>query len=148
MDVCFIDNVCYDRGDAYSFRESRSNTYVSECQVCEPSSDDGWWSVAPGYALVYNTTTEVLFEPPNDCSNATVSPTLSPIMPPTNPSKDVIIQDVPAPPPDDSSKNIVDEIEDIIEDIVEPSSDAVESRFSWRSITGTFTGFIAVVWLI
>jgi len=151
VDVCFIDSVCYDRGDAYSYRQNRANTFVSVCQVCEPSSDDDWWSVAPGYALVYNTTTEVLFEPPNDCSNPTdsptIAPTLSPVLP-TNPSKDVTIQDIPAPPKDDSIENIVEEIEDIVKDNVDSSSDAAESRFLWRSITGILTGCIAVVWLI
>jgi hypothetical protein len=126
VDICFIDNACYERGDAYSYRESRSNTYVSECQVCEPSSNDVWWSVKPGYDLVYNSTTAVLFEPPNDCRNTTVSPTLSP---PTN---------RPTPLTKEPS----------IEDIVEPSSAAAASRFSWRAITGILTGFIAAVWLI
>merc|ERR1712029_354405 len=63
VDVCFIDNVCYDQGDAYSYRKSRSETLVSECQICEPKLDAASWSVKLGFQLV----TGVDVEPPNDC---------------------------------------------------------------------------------
>jgi hypothetical protein len=78
-DICFIDSVCYDRGDAYSYRKSRKETYVSECQVCEPSTSAASWSVKPGYVVVTpaGDATDSI-EPPNDCMNITASPTVSP----------------------------------------------------------------------
>merc|ERR1712176_1349649 len=63
VDVCFIDNVCYDQGDAYTWGKSRSETLVSECQICEPKLNAASWSVKVGFELV----TGVDVEPPSDC---------------------------------------------------------------------------------
>merc|ERR1712176_573958 len=80
VDVCFIDNVCYDQGDAYSYRKSRSETLVSECQICEPELDASSWSVKLGFQLV----TGGDVEPPNDCLDTTSGPSNSSLRPPTN----------------------------------------------------------------
>ena len=70
--MCFIDDVCQDQGDFYSYRASRRETYVSQCQICDPSSNSASWSVLPDFVLVPDT------EPPNDCLNATDIPTSPP----------------------------------------------------------------------
>jgi len=70
--VCFIDDVCQDKGDFYSYRASRRETFVSQCQICDPSSNSASWSVLPDFVLVPDT------EPPNDCLNATDIPTSPP----------------------------------------------------------------------
>jgi len=84
---CFFDNVCHNAGDAKTFRESRSVTHVSECQVCDPVVNIYGWSVKVGYE-----TTGV--ELPNDCRIATMgpsvanpSPTLAPVNAPISESK-------------------------------------------------------------
>merc|ERR1740129_2001330 len=63
---CFIDNVCFDKDDAKTFRESRSKTHHSECQLCDPSSNGTGWSVKPGFVV----TDQQL---PNDCANLTTT---------------------------------------------------------------------------
>ena len=76
-DVCFIDSVCYDKRDVYTYRAYRTETFYSQCRVCNPSSDAAGWSVPPDFIVVPDV------EPPNDCLNITESPTRSPIVAPT-----------------------------------------------------------------
>jgi hypothetical protein len=85
VDVCLIDNVCFDKGDAYSYRKSRRETFVSECRICEPTSGATSWSIKPGFHLLKDGSTDEILEPPDDCRNITDSPTLSPDPPPTTP---------------------------------------------------------------
>merc|ERR1712241_655926 len=80
VDVCFIDNVCYDQGDAYSYRKSRSETLVSECQICEPKLNAASWSVKVGFELV----TGVDVEPPSDCRASSTGSSKPSPRPPTN----------------------------------------------------------------
>jgi len=61
---CFINNVCYDKGDFYNYRKSRRENYDSDCQICDPPMDGFDWSLKLGFAL--NGTAE----PPNDCKIA------------------------------------------------------------------------------
>jgi len=70
---CFIDNVCRALGESLTFRESRSVTHISLCQVCTPETNSTGWSVAPAFELVLGE------NPPNDCTNLTVITTKAPI---------------------------------------------------------------------
>jgi len=72
--VCLIDNVCYDKGDFYSYSESRKETYMSQCQMCSPTSNATGWSIISDYMFVSDV------DPPNDCINITDSPTKSPVV--------------------------------------------------------------------
>ena len=76
--VCLIDNICIDKGDFYSYRKSRRETFVSQCQICDPQSNSTGWSVLPDFVLVPGV------EPPDDCLNATDAPAtpLAPTSPP------------------------------------------------------------------
>jgi len=66
--VCFINNVCQDAGDYYTFRESRSMTYTSLCQHCSPTDNSlGWFIDSVNFDFVADV------EPPNDCLNKTVT---------------------------------------------------------------------------
>merc|ERR1711933_538404 len=62
---CFIDNVCRASGEFLTFRESRSVTHTSSCQVCTPELNSTGWSVDPAFKL------SVGENPPNDCINLT-----------------------------------------------------------------------------
>ena len=82
VDICYIDKTCFTTGDFYSYRASRTETIVSNCQVCSAVDNDMDWSVAPGFALVDG------MEPPEDCMESVAVPALPPVEPiaaPTNP---------------------------------------------------------------
>jgi hypothetical protein len=55
------------------YRAYRTETYTSQCQVCNPTDNAAGWSILPGYLSVSGV------EPPNDCINITDSPTKSPV---------------------------------------------------------------------
>jgi len=73
--VCFVDNVCFNEGDKKTFRESRQNTYTSDCQMCDPSANGFDWSIKQGFKHTLN-------QLPNDCKNTT-APNPSPVFVPT-----------------------------------------------------------------
>ena len=129
-DVCFIDSVCYDKRDLYSYRASRRETFVSQCQVCNPASDATGWSVSPDFLLVADV------EPPNDCLNITDSPTRSPIVAPTT--------SVISKTTDGGDENIAtDEVVGI------QSSDAdSDFKLSLGTITGIVIGSISNMLLV
>jgi len=53
---CFINNQCYNDGDA-----RKQGSIVSECQICNPIESQVIWSVKPGFSAS-------IAAPPNDCS--------------------------------------------------------------------------------
>merc|ERR1712048_728860 len=58
---CFIDNVCREDGEFLTFRESRSVTHTSACQVCSPAKSATGWSTLPDFVVDSNKNA------PNDC---------------------------------------------------------------------------------